>query len=61
MSTLRTYVAAHRKAILVLVSLLAVQLVDSETADWLTVVAGTLLTLIVPNDPEAIAKVYRRR
>lgn len=54
------YIRAHRKVLLAGVSLLLVQVVDSDTADWIVASVGTLLTLLVPNDPAAIGRVYGR-
>lgn len=54
-------IRAHRKAILTLVGLLAIQYVDSETADWLIAAVDTALVIIVGNDPDAKARIYDRR
>jgi hypothetical protein len=54
------YINAHRKAILALVGLLAIQFLDSDTADWCILVADTILVLLVPNDVEAKARVWGR-
>jgi hypothetical protein len=53
-------IRAHRKVILAALTVLLVQFVDSETADWITSAVGILLTGAVPNDRDAIERVYRR-
>lgn len=52
---------AHRKAILTALTAVLIQVVDADTADWIVAVVGTILTLAVPNDEDAKARVYRNR
>lgn len=58
MSKIRDYIAAHRKALLAAVTAVAVLLFDSETAQIISGAVGTLLTLLVPNDPAAVGRIY---
>lgn len=53
--------AAHRKVVLAGGTVLLVQFVDSDTADWIIGVVGTLLTGKVPNDSGAMDRVYPNR
>lgn len=53
--------AAHRKVVLAGATVLLVQFVDSETADWIIGVVGTALTGRVPNEPGAVDRVYPNR
>jgi hypothetical protein len=55
------YIQAHRKAILAAIGAVLVGIVDSATADAIIGGLDALLVLIVPNDEEAKAKVYRKR
>lgn len=59
--SLSDFLTAHRKAILALLSLVLVQVVDSQTADWAVVIVGSILTGVVRNDSYASARIYRRR
>lgn len=52
---------AHRKLILAALTVLLVQFVDSDTADWIIAVVGVVLTGGVPNDQAAVERVYRKR
>ena len=56
----RDYLNAHRKAIIAGVSLLLVQEVDSETADWIVSATGVFFTLITPNDRAAAFRIYKK-
>lgn len=58
--TIRDYIAAHRKVLLGLASLLAVQFLGSDTADWLVVVFGGGAVGLIPNDEAARKRIYRR-
>jgi hypothetical protein len=58
--SIRDYITAHWKVIIGLVALIAVQLVGSDTADWIFVVLGTLGIGGVPNDQGAKARIYPR-
>lgn len=61
MTKLRDYVAAHRKALIALAGLLAIQFLDSDTADWVALVVTVLLDLTVPNDQAAVDRIYPNR
>ena len=52
---------AHRKFVLALLSLVLVQVVDSDTADWIVTAVGALLVGGVPNDEGAKRRVYKGR
>lgn len=52
---------AHRKALLAALSVLLIQFVDSETADWIVAALGTVLVGATPNDEAAKRRVYKRR
>lgn len=58
--TLRDYIAAHYKAIIVAVGAVLVLVVDAETADKIIGALTIVLTIIVGNDPDAVDRVYRR-
>lgn len=59
LDTLWDLLQAHRKAVLAAVSVVLIQYVDSETADWIVAVLGTLLVGAVPNDGAANDRIYR--
>jgi hypothetical protein len=52
---------AHRKVILAALSVVLIQVVDQDTADWIIAVVGTLLVGGVPNDEAAKDRIYHRR
>lgn len=54
------YIRAHRKVLLTLAGLLAIQFLDSETADWVVATVDTLLVLVVPNDQAAVDRVWKK-
>lgn len=58
---LRTYARAHRKVLIGAATIVLVQYVDSETADWIASVLGLVLLGRVPNDQGAIDSIYHRR
>lgn len=59
-NTIRDYIAAHRKALLVALGAVLVLVVDAEIADKIVGAVTLALTLVVPNDQDAIDRVYRR-
>lgn len=63
MNQISTYVAAHRKFLIVALGAVLVFVADAELADRLIVTADALLVLFVPNDQAAAAAIYgpRRR
>ena len=56
-----TLARAHRKVVLAGLTVVLVQVVDNDTADWIVGIAGTLLTGGVPNDDRAVDVVYPNR
>lgn len=58
MSKIRDYVAAHRKALIVAAGAVLVLFVDPATADKIIGGLTVALTLLVPNDQAAVARVY---
>lgn len=52
-------IQAHRKALLAALALVLVQVVDSNTADWIVAVVGVLITGATPNDHAASDRIYR--
>lgn len=52
-------VAAHRKALLAGAGALLIQIVDSDTADWIVAGLDLLLVALVPNDGPASDRIYR--
>ena len=55
-----TYIRAHRKALLAALSAVLILFLDSATTDEIVSGVGALLILVVPNDPAAVAQIYRR-
>ena len=55
-----TYIRAHRKALLAALSAILILFFPSATVDEIVSIVGAVLVLIVPNDPAAVAKIYRR-
>lgn len=53
--------AAHRKAVLALLSVVLIQVVDGDTVDWIVGIVGTLLVGATPNDEAAKRRIYRKR
>jgi hypothetical protein len=58
---LKDLVTAHWKAIVAAVALVLVQEVDDQTADWIILALGTLGVVVKSNDPDAVARIYRKR
>lgn len=56
-----TLVRAHRKVVLAGLTVLLVQVVDNDTADWIVGIVGTVLTGGVPNNERAVDVVYPNR
>lgn len=54
------WLSAHRKAILAAVAAVLILVVDQETADIIVAVVGSLLTLLVPNDQQAVNRIYHK-
>ena len=55
-----TYIRAHRKALLAALAAVLILFFPSATVDEIVSIVGAFLVLIVPNDPAAVAKIYRR-
>lgn len=55
------FIRAHRKGILAALTAVLVLVVDAETADKVVGAVGLVLTIVVPNDQDAIERVYRKR
>lgn len=53
-------VTAHWKAIVAAVALVLLQEVDDNTADWIIAALGTLGVIVKGNNPDAVARIYRR-
>ena len=51
---------AHRKAIVFAVAAVVVIFTDDQTAQEVAGVVGTILGFLVPNDQEAVARIYKR-
>lgn len=54
-------IRGHRKGILAVLTAVLVVVVDQETADTIVGAVGVLLTVLVPNDQDAVDRVYRKR
>lgn len=54
------WIRAHRKGLLAALTAVLVLVVDPATADKIIGGVGVLLTILIPNDPAAIDRLYRR-
>lgn len=52
------YVRAHRKALLAALTGVLILFVDAETADEVIGAVGIVLTWLVPNDQQAVQRLY---
>lgn len=58
MNKVRDYIAAHRKALVVALGGVLILFVDKETADEIIGGVTLALTILVPNDAGATARIY---
>jgi len=61
MGTVRTWIAAHRKALLAAIAAVAILFVPEATVDMIIAFVGAGLTFFVPNDPAAVEQIYGAR
>lgn len=54
------FIKAHRKTIVAAVAAVVVIFADDQTAQEVAAVVGTILGFLVPNDQDAIDRIYRR-
>lgn len=52
------WLKAHRKGIIAAVSAVLVLFLDADTAKEISGVVGAILTVLVPNDEDAIHRIY---
>jgi len=52
------WIRAHRKALLAAVGAVAILVVDSSTTDHIVAIVDAVLVLLVPNDEDAIDRIY---
>lgn len=55
------FVRAHRKGILVAITAILVIFLAADQAKEISAGIGAILTVVVPNDEEAIKRVYHRK
>jgi hypothetical protein len=54
------WISAHRKALLAAIGAVAVLFVDDNTAQQIIAFVDAALVLLVPNDQDAVARIYYR-